>query len=182
MKRITLFTAVISLMVVMVGCGTPQGQQSSPPPPPTAPVTPGYIQSHDYKLGFGFDYPENWTMEVTPYMPGQDPSLEKLEVYTKKGEPTKFEVSVKSTSFKSLAEIQAFGFIDRQSILKETFIEVNNRQAYEVIFWQYPTDKARWITFLANGKEYAIRFYTTEALYPANEEFFNHVIASFAID
>jgi len=59
-------------------------------------------------------------------MPGQDPSLEKLEVYTKKDEPTKFEVSVKSTSFKSLAEIQAFGFIDRQSILKEAFIEVNN--------------------------------------------------------
>jgi hypothetical protein len=181
MKKIAFFTAVISLIVVMAGCGTPKSQQS-PLPPPVVPVTPGYIQSHDNTLGFGFDYPENWAMEVTPYMPGQDPSLEKLEVYTKKDEPTKFEVSVKSTSFKSLAEIQAFGFIDRQSILKESFIEVNNRQAYEVIFRQYPNDEAMWIIFLANGKEYAIRFYTTEALYPANEETFNHIIASFVID
>jgi len=66
--------------------------------------------------------------------------------------------------------------------LKESFIEVNNRQAYEVIFRQYPNDEAMWIIFLANGKEYAIRFYTTEALYPANEETFNHIIASFVID
>ena len=181
MKKIAFFTAVISLMVVMAGCGAPQSQPS-PPPPPTIPVTPGYIQSHDYNLGFGFEYPESWAMEVPPSAPGQDPSLEKLEVYTKKGEPTRFEVSVKSTSFKSLAEIQAFGYIDKQSILEETFVEINNRQAYEVIFRQYPDDKARWIMFLANGKEYAIRFYTTEALYPANEGIFDHVIASFVID
>lgn len=115
-------------------------------------------------------------------MPGQDPSLEKFEVYTKTGEPTRFEVSVKSASFKSLAEIKAFGYIDQQSILKETFVEVKNRQAYEVVFRQYPDNKARWITFLANGKEYAIKFYTTEALYPANEGIFDHVIASFVID
>jgi hypothetical protein len=181
MKKTAFFMAVISLVVVMAGCGTSHSQPS-PPPPPIAPVTPGYIQSHDNKLGFGFDYPESWAMEVTPYMPGQDPSLEKLEVYTKTGEPTRFEVSVKSTSFNSLAEIQAFGFIDRQSILKETFVEVNNRQSYEVVFRQYLNDEAMWITFLANGKEYAIKFYTTEVLYPANEGIFNHVIASFLID
>jgi len=148
MKEVVFFTAVISLMVVIAGCGAPKSQPLSPT---TIPVTSGYIQSHDNKLGFGFDYPESWAMEVPPSAPGQAPSLEKLEVYTKKGEPTRFEVSVKLTSFRSLAEIQAFGYIDRQSILKETFVEVNNRQAYEVIFRQYPDGEAKWIMFLANG-------------------------------
>jgi len=44
MKKIAFFTAVISLIVVMTGCGTPKSQQSSLPPP-VVPVTPGYIQS-----------------------------------------------------------------------------------------------------------------------------------------
>ena len=103
-------------------------------------------------------------------------------MYSKKGEPTRIEIVVGPTRFKSLAEIKAFGYIDQQSILKETFVEINNRQAYDVTFKQYPDNKARWVRFLANGKEYKIAIYTTENLYPTNEEIFDHVIASFVIN
>lgn len=115
-------------------------------------------------------------------VPQFESPYEKVEVFTKKGEPTRIEITVKLTNLKSLAEIKAFGYIDQQSILKETFVVINNRQAYEVVFRQYPDKKARWIMFLANGKEYAIKIYTTEDLYPANEEIFDHVIASFVIN
>ncbi len=108
--------------------------------------------------------------------------MDKVEVYTKKGEPTRIEITVKPTRFQSLAEIKAFGYIDRQSILEESFVVLNSRQAYDVTFKQYPDNKARWIILLANGKEYKMAIYTTEDLYTANEETFKHVIASFTIN
>lgn len=90
-------------------------------------------------------------------------------------------IRVKSTNLKSLAEVKAFGYIDRESILKERFVEINDKEAYEVIFKQYPDRKAKWVIFLANDKEYAIECYTTEDLYIAPEEIFDHVIGSFII-
>jgi len=90
-------------------------------------------------------------------------------------------VSVKSTNLKSLAEVKAFGYIGRESILKERFVEINDREAYEIIFRQYPDKKAKWIIFLTNGKEYTIERYTTENLYTTSEEIFDHVINSFII-
>ncbi len=108
--------------------------------------------------------------------------MDKVEVYTKKGEPTRIVIVVGSTNFKSLAEVKGFGRIDQQSILKEGFVVINNRQAYDVTFKQYPDNKARWVTFLANDREYRIEFYSTEDFYPANEEIFDYVIASVVID
>ena len=43
-------------------------------------------------------------------------------------------------------------------------------------------EKAKWVTFLANDREYRIECYTTEDLYTAHEEIFDYVIASFLID
>ena len=174
MKGLALSAIAISASLVLAGCGVPQGQ---PPPPPTVPVTPGYTQTYDHKLGYGFEYPEDWEMQVPEF----ESPYEKVEVFTKKGEPTRIAISVKLTNLKSLAEVKAFGYIDRESILKEGFVEINDREAYEVIFKQYPDRKAKWVIFLANDKEYAIECYTTEDLYIAPEEIFDHVIGSFII-
>jgi len=108
--------------------------------------------------------------------------MDKIEVYTKKGEPTRIVIVVGSTNFKSLAEVKGFGRIDQQSILKEGFVKINDRQAYEVVFKQYPDKKAKWVTFLANDREYRIECYTTEVFYPEREEIFDYVISSFVID
>ena len=89
---------------------------------------------------------------------------------------------VKSTNLMSLAEVKAFGYISRESILKEGFVEINDRKAYEVIFRQYPDKKAKWVIFLANDKEYEIQCYTTEDLYATSEKIFDHVICSFYIE
>ncbi len=107
---------------------------------------------------------------------------EEVEVFTKAGEETQILISVHSTDFKSLAEIKAFGYIDQQSIFKEGFIEINDRQAYEVVFKQYPDKKAKRVTFLASDREYRIECYTTEDFYTAREEIFDYVIASFVIE
>lgn len=108
--------------------------------------------------------------------------FEKVEVFTKAGEETRIVISVQSTNFKSLAEVKGFGYIDQQSILKDSFVKINDREAYEVVFKQYPDKKAKWVIFLANDREYRIDCRTTEDFYPAREEIFDHVIASFVID
>ena len=71
-------------------------------------------------------------------VPQFEPPYEKVEVFTKAGEETRIVISVQSTNFQSLAKITAFGYIDQQSILKESFVKINDRQAYEVVFKQYP--------------------------------------------
>ena len=82
MKRLAISTIAICSLLVLASCGAPQSQ---PSPPPTEPVTPGYIQSYDHKLGYGFEYPEDWKVhspeEVTP-----GGGIEKVEMFTKKGE------------------------------------------------------------------------------------------------
>ena len=145
--------------------------------PPIIPASEGYIRVYDHKLGYGFEYPEDWEMQVL----NVNPPIEVSMKFTKKGEPTRIEVSIKLTDLKSLAEVKAFGYIDRESILEEGFVEINDRKAYEVIFKQYPDKKAKWVIFLANDREYMIRCHTTEDLYAASEEIFDHVINSFYI-
>jgi len=115
-------------------------------------------------------------------VPQFESPYEKVEVFTKKGEPTQIKILVKSTNLMSLAEVKAFGYVSRESILKEKFVEINDRKAYEVIFKQYPDKKARWVILLANDKEYTIHCHTTEDLYATSEEVFDHVINSFNID
>ncbi len=164
----------------MGGC-TKQSSTGEPslPVPPTTPVTPGYIRSYDHKLGYGFEYPEDWEMQGLEC----ESPIEAVMKFTKdKEEPTRREISIKLTNFKSLAEVKAFGYISQESILKDGFIEINDRKAYEVIFTQYPDTKAKWVIFLANDREYMGRCHATDDLYAASEEVFDHVISSFNID
>ena len=60
------FITFVIALIVLAGCGSPQSQPS-PPPPPTTPVTPGYIRGYDHNLGLGFDYPEDWEMQVPQF-------------------------------------------------------------------------------------------------------------------
>ena len=178
---ISVLVALLVVSIAFVGGCTRQSSTGEPSPPapspPITPVTPGYIRVYDYILGYGFEYPEDWEYQAPQF----ESPYEKVEVFTKTGEETRIVISVKSTNLKSLAEVKGFGYIERDSILKEKFVEINDRKAYEVMFKQYPDKKAKWVIFLADDKEYAIECYTTEDLYIASEEIFDHVIDSFII-
>lgn len=179
-KKLLVGLIILAVIIVVLSIwftGQKPPLESELPPPPTDRVTPGYIRGFDYKLGYGFEYPEDLEMKTPEY----ESPYEKVEVYTSKEESIRIVVSVKSTNFKSLAEVKGFGYVDLDSILMERFVFINDRNAYEVIFKQYPDIKARWVIFLANDKEYTIECYTTEDLYAASEEIFDHVINSFNI-
>jgi len=180
-KKLILGIFILAVIVVIFSIwffGQRPATESELPTPSTVPVTPGYIRGYDHKLSYGFEYPEDWEMQTPEY----EPPYEKVEVFAREGEPTQIVISVKSTNLKSLTEVKAFGYISRESILEEKFVEINDRKAYEVMFKQYPDKKGRWVIFLANEEEYAIECYTTEDLYAAAEEIFDHVINSFYIE
>jgi len=169
---------VALLLVSITGCT----RQPSPPVPPITPVTPGYIQSGDHKLGYSFEYPEDWTVH-SPEEFRLVGGVEKVEMFTKKGEATSITIVVGSTDWTNLEEVKKqYGeihpilFID----LKEDIIEVNGREGYKIIYKSPPT-KTSVVVFLANGKAYTISYGTTEDLYDASEEIFDHVINSFVI-
>ena len=170
-------------MVSIVFIGGCTREPSPPiPPPPTEPVTPGYIQSYDHKLGYGFEYPEDWEMHSPEeFTPGA--GIEKVEMFTKKGEGTSITVIVRTTDWKNLQEVKKqYGEIDPlKIILKEDIIEVNGREGYEIIY-KDPPMKTREVVFLANGKAYTIKYSTTEDLYATSEEIFDYVINSFVIE
>jgi len=179
-NKLVLGTTILAIVVLapsIWACTESQTSEAPIPSPPITPVTPGYIWGYDHQLGYGFEYPEDWEMQVPQF----ESPYEKVEVFTKKGEPTQIKILVKSTNLMSLAEVKAFGYVSRESILKEKFVEINDRKTYGVIFKQYPDKKARWVILLANDKEYTIECYTTEDLYVASEEIFDHIINSFVI-
>lgn len=97
-----LTTIEIISIVLMSGCVNEKEET-----PTITPATQGYIQGYDHKLGYGFDYPADWEMQIPEF----DSPYENVEVFTKIGEPTRIKVSVKSTDLKSLAEVKAFGYI-----------------------------------------------------------------------
>ncbi len=178
LRVISVLVALLAVSIAFMGGCTKQSSTEEPlpsvPAPPTEPVTPGYIQVYDHKLGYGFEYPEDWKVhspeEVTP-----GGGIEKVEMFTKKGEGTSITIIVKSTNWTDLEEVKKlYGEIHPLKIvLKEDIIEVNGREGYEIIYKSPPT-KTREVVFLANGKAYTIG-------YAASEEIFDHVIDSFII-
>jgi hypothetical protein len=180
---ISVLGALLAMSIAFMGGCTKQSSTGDPslPVPSTTPVTPGYIQSYDHKLGYGFEYPEDWKVhspeEVTP-----GGGIEEVEMFTKKGEGTSITIIVKSTSWTNLEEVKKlYGEIHPLKILlKEDIIEVNGREGYEIIYKSPPT-KTREVVFLANGKAYTIGCAASEDLYAASEEIFDHVIDSFII-
>ncbi len=172
-------TVLVTLLVVSItGCT----RQPSPPVPPITPVTPGYIQSYDHKLGYGFEYPEDWTVH-SPEEFTLGGGIEKVEMFTKKGEGTSITIIVKLTDWTNLEEVKKqYGEMHPLKIvLKEGIIEVNSREGYEIIYKSPPT-KRREVVFLANGRAFIISYSTNEDLYDASEETFDHVINSFVIE
>jgi len=178
---IRVLVALLVMSVAFIGGCTsqPSTEEPSPPVPPTEPVTPGYIRVYDYKLGYGFEYPEDWEMQV----PKVEFPLEKVEMFTKKGEGTSITIIVKSTNWTNLEEVKKlYGEIHPLKIvLKEDIIEVNGREGYEIIYKSHPM-KTREVVFLTNGRAFTISYSTTEDLYAASEEIFDHVINSFVIE
>ena len=172
---------VISIVVIS---GCTQEESSSTPTPPITPVTSGYVQGYDHKLGYGFDYPEDWEMQV----PDFGPPYENIEVFTKKDDSTQIKVSVKLTNHKSLTEVKAFGYVSQESILEEKFVDMKGKEAYEVVFKQLVAvdpnvyDKTKWVIFLANSMEYKIECCAAENMYGEHEYIFDHVINSFNIE
>ena len=188
-KRIYLGVVgvVVAILVVSIafigGCTGESGTgEPSPVVPPTEPVTPGYIRSYDHELGYGFEYPEDWSVH-SPEEFTLGGGLEKVEMFTKKGEGTSITITVGSTDLKNLEEVKKLyeKIHPIKIVLKEDIIEVNGREGYEIIYKSPPT-KTKVVVFLANGKSYTVNYGTTEDLYAASEEVFDHVINSFIIE
>ena len=177
-KTIVSVMIIVTIAAIVIFAGCIEEKAPDIPLPPTTSVTSGYIRSYDHQLDFGYEYSEDWEAQATECKFPR----ERWEEYTKTEGESRIVIDVKSTDLKSLAEVKGFDYIDRDSILKESFVEINDRKAYEVIFKQYPDRKAKWVIFLANDREYTIQCYTTEELYDEYEEIFDHVINSFFIE
>jgi len=181
---ISVLVALLAVSIAFMGGCTKQSSTGEPslPVPPITPVTPGYIQSYDHKLGYSFEYPEDWTVH-SPEEFRLVGGVEKVEMFTKKGEATSITIVVGSTDWTNLEEVKKqYGEIHPiKIVLKEDIIEVNGREGYKIIYKSPPT-KTGVVVFLANGKAYTINYSAAEDLYDASEEIFGHVINSFVIE
>jgi len=185
--RVFLLIAA-SLLVVSIafigGCTRqPSTEEPLIPTPPTTPVTPGYIRSYDYKLGYGLEYPEDWEMEIPKVIDGED--AESVVMFTEPRTPTTLIVTVKLSNLTSLEEVKEEFREGLEglggTILEERQIVVNGREGYEVIYKPIAVVKIRQVIFIANGKNYMLVCSTAEVLYDEYEETFDHVINSFVI-
>ncbi len=186
-KRFNL--GVISVLVALlvgsiVFTGGCTGEPSLLEPPPTEPVTPGYIRVYDYKLDYGFEYPEDWETQTPEVVDGED--TESVEMFTKPGTPTTLIATVKLSNLTSLEEVKGEIKEDLNklgmTILEEREIVVNDREGYEVIYKPFAAVKIRQVIFIAKGKTYMLVCSTAEPLYDEYEEIFDHVINSFVIE
>ena len=183
MGVISVLVALLVVSIVFMGGCAPQ-PSSGEPSPSTTPVTPGYIRVYDYKLDYGFEYPEDWETQTPEVVDGED--VESAEMFTKPGTPTTLIVTIKLSNLTSLEEVK--GEIKEElnklgmTILEEREIVVNDREGYEVIYKPIATVKMRQVIFIANGKTYMLVCSTAEPLYDASEEIFDHVINSFVIE
>jgi hypothetical protein len=183
-----LISVLVALLVVSIafmgGCAT-QSSTEEPllPTPSTTPVTPGYIRVYDYKLDYGFEYPEDWETQTPEVVDGED--IESTEMFTKPGTPTTLIVGIKLSNLTSLEEVKEEFKEGLKglggTILEEREIVVNGREGYEVIYKPIAPVKIRQVIFIANGKTYMLVCSTAELLYDEYEEIFDHVIDSFVI-
>ena len=101
----SVLVALLAVAIAFMGGCTKQSGTGEPslPVPSTTPVTPGYIQSYDHKLGYGFEHPEDWKVH-SPEEVTLGGGVEKVEMFTKKGEGTSITIIVKSTNWTDLEE------------------------------------------------------------------------------
>jgi hypothetical protein len=164
-------------------------------------VTPAYIRLYDEKLGFGFEYPEDWETHVEDG-PFPDKDIKKvvtcnLDIYGVYGAVDPFvcveiKLIIKSTNFTDLKYIkeELRKELNRSGlpILNESTIVVNNREGYDLLAgisynhiflsgW-----KLRQVVFLADGMVYMFKYSSQEEFYRIYEETFDYVINSFIIE
>ncbi len=183
---ISVLVAVLVVSIAFMGGCTKQPSTGEPslPSPSTTPVTPGYIRVYDYKLDFGFEYPEDWEMQIPEVVDEED--VESVVMFTKPGTPTTLIVTVQFSNLTSLEEVK--GEIKEElnklgmTILEEREIVVNGRKGYEVIYKPIASVKMRQVIFIAKGRSYMLVCSTAEPLYDEYEEIFDHVINSFIIE
>jgi len=187
LRVISVLVALLAVSIAVMGGCTRQSSTEEPspliPPPPTTPVTPGYIQVFDHELGYGFDFPEDWEMQVPEVVNEED--IERIEMFTKPGTPTTLIVTVKLSNLTSLEEVkeefrEGLKGLDG-TILEEREIVVNGREGYEVIYKPIAAVKIRQVIFITNGKCYIVVCSTEEVLYDEYEETFDHIKNSFVI-
>ena len=183
---ISVLVALLAVSITFMGGCT--GEPSPPAPvPPTEPVTPGVLTTQGYvyddKLGYGFEYPGGWEMEIPKVVDGED--IESVAMFTKPGTPTTLSVIVKLSNLTSLEEVKEEFREGLKglggTILEEREVIVNGREGYEVIYKPIAAVKIRQVIFIANGKSYMLVCSTAEVLYDEYEETFNNVINSFVI-
>ena len=180
-KRFNL--GVISALVALVAAsiafiGGCNGQLTT-----DGPVTPGYIRVYDYKLDYGFEYPEDWETQTPEVVDGED--IESTEMFTKPGTPTTLIVGIKLSNLTSLEEVKEEFREGLKglggTILEEREVIVNGREGYEVIYKPIAAVKMRQVIFIANGKSYMLICSTAEVLYDEYRDTFDHIINSFVI-
>ena len=217
-KKAMLLGMILLLVVLLGACAAPAPTPTPVPtptptpapmptpapapvlPPPTKPVpvpgaltTQGYV--YDDKLGYGFEYPGGWKMEIPEVIDGED--TESVVMFTKPGTPTTLIVTVKLSNLTSLEEVKEEFREGLKglggTILEEREIVVNGKEGYEVIYKPIAAVKIRQVIFIANGKmacppkigplkSYMLICSTAELLYDEYEETFNNVINSFVIE
>ena len=185
-KKAMLLGMILLLVVLLGACAAPAPAPVLPPPTKPVPVpgaltTQGYV--YDDKLGYGFEYPGGWKMEIPEVIDGED--TESVVMFTKPGTPTTLIVTVKLSNLTSLEEVKEEFREGLKglggTILEEREIVVNGREGYEVIYKPIAAVKIRQVIFIANGKSYMLVCSTAELLYDEYEETFNNVINSFVI-
>ena len=191
-KRFNLgiISVLVALLVVSIafmgGCSrqSSTGEPSPPAPPPTEPVTPGYVRVYDHKLGYGFEYPEDWEMQIPEVIDGED--VKSVAMFTKPGTSTTLIVTVKLSNLISLEEVKEEFREGLKglggTILEERQIVVNGREGYEVIYKPIAAVKMRQVIFIANGKSYILVCSTAEVLYDEYRDTFDDIINSFVIE
>ncbi len=188
-KRFNLggISVLVALLVVSIvfmgGCATQPSTEEFAPSPSTTPVTPGYIRVYDYKLDFGFEYPEDWETQTPEVVDGED--TESVVMFTKPGTPTTLIVTVKLSNLTSLEEVKEEfreGLKELGgTILEEREVIVGDREGYEVIYKPIAAVKMRQVIFIANGKSYMLVCSTAEVLYDEYRDTFDNIVNSFVI-
>lgn len=183
-KQIGALVVVIGAMLLAFGFWSmkqaPSTGMPQVPPPPTTPVTPGYIQTYDYTLNYGFEYPDNWTVHNSSEFTISQ-GIERVDQFTD-NEGSSIAIISKTNDWKSLEEVQSVyrGIRAPETIVNESIIEVNGIKGYAIVSADSPM-KRKEVIFLAGGKVYELSYGALDTQYDSSLPIFEHVLGSFNI-
>jgi hypothetical protein len=183
-KQITGSVLVLGVMLLVLGFllmkQAPEPGMPQIPPPPTTPVTIGYIQTYDYTLNYGFEYPENWAVHNSSEFTISQ-GIERVDQFTN-NEGSSIAIISKTNDWKSLEDVQSVyrGIRAPETIVNESIIEVNGTKGYAIVSTNDPM-KTKEVILLARGKVYELSYNAMETQYDASLATFDHVLGSFNI-